>query len=384
MTRLTVDAAVVGGGLIGTWTALFLAKRGRKVALLDKGYIGAQSSGVNFGNLRLQGRHPAQYPLSMRAQALWEDLENLIGDRCEFDPTGHLYCAYDDKETEALHHYAEGSEANGLAIERLDGAALAKRFPWISGKAVAATYSPRDATANPRLVSPAVARAAKALGATIIENCRVQEIVARGGSFELRTETELTIDCGQVVNSAGAWGTQIAADFGETAPTFPAGPPQFVTEPLPYFLRPSVQTIDGTVIARQIPRGNVILTGYPRTASDPVANKAPVPPFKTLAGMRHLTALIPKLQHAHVIRVWSGIEAYLPDMIPIIGPSATTPGLIHAFGFCGHGFQIGPGVGLCLSEMIIDGTTPTPLGAFSIERFRGDVAASEKFRKEFD
>jgi sarcosine oxidase subunit beta len=109
-----------------------------------------------------------------------------------------------------------------------------------------------------------------------------------------------------------------------------------------------------------------------------------VPPFKTLAGMRHLMALIPKLQHAHVIRVWSGIEAYLPDMIPIIGPSATTPGLIHAFGFCGHGFQIGPGVGLCLSEMIIDGTTPTPLGAFSIERFRGDVAASEKFRKEFD
>jgi len=384
MTRLTVDTAIVGGGLIGTWTALFLAKRGNKVALLEKGYIGAQSSGVNFGNLRLQGRHPAQYPLSMRAQALWEDIEGLIGDRCEFDPTGHLYCAYDAKETEALLHYAEVSEANGLMIERLEGAALAKRFPWISGKAVAATYSPRDATANPRLVSPAVARAAKALGATIVENCGVREIVARAGAFEVRTETGLTIDCGHVVNTAGAWGAQIAADFGEPVPTFPAGPPQFVTEPLPYFLRPSVQTIDGSVIARQIPRGNVILTGYPRTASDPVANKAPVPPFKTLAGMGHLSALIPKLQNAHVIRVWSGIEAYLPDMIPIIGPSATTPGLIHAFGFCGHGFQIGPGVGLSLSEIIIDGSTATPLGTFSIERFRGNVAASEKFRKEFD
>lgn len=384
MTRLTVDTVIVGGGLIGTWTALFLAKRGNKVALLEKGYIGAQSSGVNFGNLRLQGRHPAQYPLSMRAQALWEDIEGLIGDRCEFDPTGHLYCAYDAKETEALLHYAEVSEANGLVIERLEGPALAKRFPWISGKAVAATYSPRDATANPRLVSPAVARAAEALGATIVENCRVREIVARAGAFEVRTESGLTIDCGHVVNTAGAWGAQIAADFGEPVPTFPAGPPQFVTEPLPYFLRPSVQTIDGSVIARQIPRGNVILTGYPRTASDPVANKAPVPPFKTLAGMGHLAALIPKLQNAHVIRVWSGIEAYLPDMIPIIGPSATTPGLIHAFGFCGHGFQIGPGVGLCLSEIIIDGSTATPLGTFSIERFRGNVAASEKFRKEFD
>ena len=68
----------------------------------------------------------------------------------------------------------------------------------------------------------------------------------------------------------------------------------------------------------------------------------------------------PDLASCHVIRVWSGIEGYLPDMIPVIGPSETTPGLFHAFGFCGHGFQIGPGVGLCLSEMIVDGG-PRPL-----------------------
>lgn len=85
-----------------------------------------------------------------------------------------------------------------------------------------------------------------------------------------------------------------------------------------------------------------------------------------------------------MIRVWSGIEAYLPDMIPVIGPSATTPCLLHAFGFCGHGFQIAPGVGLCLSEMICDGATPTPLAPFAIDRFRTGVEASDKFRAEFD
>jgi sarcosine oxidase subunit beta len=100
--------------------------------------------------------------------------------------------------------------------------------------------------------------------------------------------------------------------------------------------------------------------------------------------MAALSEVIPSLRSCHVIRVWSGIEAYLPDMIPIIGPSETTPGLFHAFGFCGHGYQIGPGVGLCLSEWICDGQTPTPLEAFGIGRYRTTIAVSEKFKSEFD
>ncbi len=192
------------------------------------------------------------------------------------------------------------------------------------------------------------------------------------------------VSCGALVNCAGAWALEIAERFGETAPVFPAGPPQFVTEPFPYRIEPSVQAIDGSVIFRQIPRGNIILAGYPRTAADPQANRAPVPPVKTLVAMRALARISPMLAQCHVIRVWSGIEAYLPDMIPVIGPSGTTPGLFHAFGFCGHGFQIGPGVGLCLSEMILDGETPTPLEPFAITRFRSAATVSEKFRKEFD
>ena len=71
-------------------------------------------------------------------------------------------------------------------------------------------------------------------------------------------------------------------------------------------------------------------------------------------------------------------------MLPVIGTSETTPGLFHAFGFCGHGFQLGPGVGAVLSEMILDGATPTPLAPFSIGRFRRGVAVSEKIAREFD
>lgn len=384
MSNRTSDVAIVGGGLIGAWTAFFLARRGQRVTLIEKGVVGAQSSGVNFGNLRLQGRFPGQYPLSLRSQALWEDFDALIGEDCEFEQTGHLYLAYDEEEHAKLESYAKVSESYGLAIERVGPGDLKRRWPWLGERAVAATFSARDATANPRLATPAVARAAARHGAIIRENTGVTGVDRCGDGFVLSLTDGGTLSCGALVNSAGAWALEIAERFGETAPLFPAGPPQFVTEPFPYMIEPSVQTIDGSVIFRQIPRGNIILAGYPRTAADPQANRAPVPPVKTLAAMRALARVAPMLAHCHVIRVWSGIEAYLPDMIPIIGPSETAPGLFHAFGFCGHGFQIGPGVGLCISEMIVDGATQTPLEPFSIARFRSAAIVSEKFRKEFD
>lgn len=76
-------------------------------------------------------------------------------------------------------------------------------------------------------------------------------------------------------------------------------------------------------------------------------------------------------------------------MLPVIGPNGPTARLLHAFGCCGHEFQIGPGVGAVLTELILDGATPTPtptpINAFAITPFRGAaVPASSKLAAEFD
>jgi sarcosine oxidase subunit beta len=384
MPTLRTETAIIGGGLMGCWTAFFLRRRERSVAVLEKGVVGAQASGVNYGNLRLQGRYPKQIPLSLRAHEQWEQLDALIGSSCEFERTGHVYLACDTKQQAKIEQYAADARAHGIAVELLEPAEIRRRWPWLGFTPVGASYSARDAVANPRLVTPAVARAARALGADIFEETKVTSVEKTKRGFRLATDSDLTIESDFLVNAAGAWALDIAAAFDETAPMFAAGPPQFVTEPLPYFIVPSVQLVDGSVIVRQVRRGNVIVAGYPRGPSDPVANRAPVPPAKTLATMGQLVRAVPALAHSLIIRVWSGIEGYFPDMLPVLGPSATTERLFHAFGFCGHGFQLGPGVGLVLSELVIDGATPTPLDAFSISRFSAGSEAAWRLREEFD
>jgi sarcosine oxidase, subunit beta len=384
MPTIRAEVAIVGGGLMGCWTAYFLSKRGRSVVVLEKGVVGAQASGVNFGNLRLQARFLLQLPLALRSHALWEEIESLVGDRCEATMGGHLRIAFTAAEVSALEEYAREAQPHGLDLEILDQTSLRRRWPWLA-RATGASWSPRDGSANPRGSAPAVARAAKRLGAEVIEGARVVMAEKRGDAFYLATDRDVTVESDILVNAAGAWSSEIAEFFGESAPIFAAGPPQFVTEPVPFFIEPCVQAVDGSVIFRQVARGNVVFAGYPRGPSDAVNNRAPVAPRKTITHMAHLGEAVPALAHCSIIRVWSGIEGYLPDMLPVIGRSPAVPGLYHAFGFCGHGFQLAPGVGLVMSELIVDGRTATPLEPFAIARFKGRAPAGvESLAAEFD
>ena len=98
---------------------------------------------------------------------------------------------------------------------------------------------------------------------------------------------------------------------------------------------------------------------------------------QSVTGMQRTLQLVPGLTDANVIRTWSGVDGQMPDHIPVIGFSATTRNLLHAFGFSGHGFQLGPVIGLILSELILTGRTESPIAPFSITRFAGWTGAAD-------
>ncbi len=372
--RLDLDVAIVGGGTAGCAAALFLAQRGVRAGLFERRTVGSQASGVNYGGVREQGRVFAELPLSRRSRQLWDQLPALVGQDCEFQATGHLKLARSEPQMASLEAFAAGAARHGLEIELLSGNMLRDSYPWLGPAATGASLCRSDGQANPRLVAPSFAAAARRAGALIHEHEAVAGATRGAEGFHVETETGRHVTARQLLNVAGAWGATVAGWFGEHAPVDPQSPNMQVTEPLPHRLTVNIGVAGGDVYARQIPRGNLIFGGG-RGWNDFAGIRSRAGEDSTVGAMARLLEVLPWARDAHVIRTWSGIEGFLPDAIPVIGPSATAPGLIHAFGFCGHGFQLGPAVGEMLAEMALSGLGSVPIDDFTIRRFANDAPA---------
>ena len=368
------DVLVVGGGGAGCSAALHLARHGARVVVLERGLVGGQASGSNYGGVRQQGRHPAELPVAARSHEIWKRLPELIGTDCEFVQTGHLKLARSEAEAAELAAYLPVACEHGLEVELLDRAAVRARYPWLGSSVVAASFAPQDGSANPRLLSPALARAARQSGATILEGTAVTALHYQAKRFTAETATG-AFTAPVLLNTAGFWGGWVAARFGEPVPIRHHTPNMMVTEPVSYFIHPNIGVAGGAVYMRQIPRGNIIIGGG-YGSGDPAVPMSRPSPEVTLRTMRHAAALVPELAGVSVIRSWSGIDGMMPDKIPVVGPSLTTPGLFHAFGFSGHGFQLGPAIGAILCELALDGRTQTSLEGLSIARFASVATAA--------
>lgn len=373
------DVLIVGGGLMGTTAAFFLrTQHGKSVTLLEREMVGRQASGVNFGNVRRQGRALDQIPLVNRARAVWGRVRELLGEDLEFAPYGHLRVVYNETQAAIIEQYARDVKPLGLELEMLDKAALKARYGFFGDEVIAGSLSPLDGHANPRLAGPAFGRAARRAGAQIREYSEVVKVEIDAGEFVAHTADGGEHRGEQMFVTAGAWSGTLAAAFGEPVPLTAHGPQMGVTDPMPYAFAPSIgmstQINFEGVYFRQIKRGNIVFGGGLRGPALTDSIRAYVDPANTLRQFREMRRVVPMFEKLQLIRVWSGIEGYLPDLKPIIGPSARHPGLHYAFGFNGEGFAISTGVGETMAELMATGSTAIPLAPFGIGRFAGTPA----------
>ncbi len=372
MTWIETDVLIIGAGGAGTSAALHLARRGVRCALLERGLVGGQASGVNYGGVRQQGRHPAELPIARRSLSLWHALRDLAGTDAEFEVSGHLKLARTPEEEADLVAYLEVAKAHDLPLRLIGRNALHADYPWLGPAALTGSLAPEDGSANPRLLVPALARAARAAGALIREHTEVTAFSHDRHGFEV-IANDTAWRAPWLINTAGFWGGKVAAAFGEPVPVRPLSPNMMVTEPLAYFMAPNLGVVGGNVYLRQIKRGNVVIGGG-YGVNDPAVPWSRPRADETRAAMALAAELVPSLAGAGIIRSWSGIDGEMPDHIPVIGRSRTTSHLLHAFGFSGHGFQLGPGIGQILAELVIDGRTDVPLEAFDIGRWTTQAA----------
>lgn len=372
-TTARADVIIVGGGLMGAATAFFARQHGLSVILLERDLVGQYASGTNFGNVRRQGRFLPQLPLANRSRAIWGKLPELIGEDVEFLPSGHVRVAFKPQDSARLEQYAQDCKPYGLDLELYSGRKAIDRFPMLAADVDCASFSPLDGHANPRLAAPAFGRAARRAGATVLEGMKVSNITRTSEDFVVETAKGQRFTAPLLQISSGAWGQKMAAAFGDNLRLTPKAPQMGVTEPVPYRIQPVIGYASWVeeegVYLRQVERGNIVFGGGLRGTVDLVAKRARLDPLNTVRQMPHLERILPDFARLRVIRTWTGIEGYTDDDLPIMGPSPHVPGLYYAFGFCGHGFQLGPGVGATMADLLLSGKTDIPLEPFSIARF---------------
>ena len=365
----TADVIVIGGGIHGCSTALHLALRGAKVTLIEKDYPGRHSSGVNAGGVRQLARHLAEVPISVFSMAIWERIVELVDDDCGFESHGQVLVAETEQELDAFRARVDELRLHGFTHEELiDSTELKHLVPAVSDHCPGGIVSRRDGAADPFRTTQAFRRKAVSLGVRAHEGVNVTGLKRNGGAWRVETSTG-AFEAPRIVNAAGAWADRIAAFVGDTVPLEVMAPMLMITGRVPHFIDPVVILRSRKLSFKQFSNGTVMIGGGHLARPYRDENRTEIDWHKLAESAQTVWELFPVMRSTTVVRAWAGIEARMPDDIPVIGPSAASEGIYHQFGFCAHGFQMGPGVGAVMAELVATGSTNMPITPFRVGRF---------------
>jgi len=376
MNAESFDVAVVGGGLHGLSAALHLARAGRRVVVIERRWTGRHASGATAAGVRTLNRDLAEVPISLEAMAMWHRIEEIVGDDCGFQAQGQLNVAERDEHMPALVQREARMRGLGYAHEELiDAKELRRLVPALSPHCVGALVARRDGAADPHRTILAFRRACEAEGVVIAEACGV-ETVDRQGEDWLLVCGARRFRAPVVVNAAGAWAGRLAALFGDDIALGVRASMMIVTERLAPLLDPVVSVVGRALSFKQASQGTLVIGGGLQGAADLDRERSTVN-FRELAkGARAASDLFPAVRGVRIARCWTGIEAQTRDRLPVIGASPRVAGLVHAFGFSGHGFQLVPVVGSILAELVVEGRTRREIVPFAPQRLMQERVAA--------
>jgi len=363
------DAIIIGGGIHGCSTALHLCLDGLRPVLIEKDYAGRHASGVNAGGVRQLARHIAEIPLSIRSMDIWERISDLLDDDCDFDNHGQVLVAENEEELDGCRARVAELNRHGFTHEELiDARELRRLVPAVAETCRGGIVSRRDGAANPARTTTAFRRKAERLGATVREGVAATNIRREHGLWRVDAGAE-TFEAPVLVNAAGAWAGRIAADLGEPVPVKAVAPMLMITSRVPEFINPVVILRGRKLSFKQFRNGTVLIGGGHLGTPYPETNETTLDWAKLHESAQTVFALFTAMRDATIVRAWAGIEARMADDLPVVSPSSRHQGLYHQFGFSLHGFQLGPGAGAVMAELITTGKTNTPINNLSIDRF---------------
>ncbi len=389
--RETADVVVVGGGVVGSSSALHLRQRlgGARVVVVERDPTYARaSSRLATGGIRQQYGSPLNVAMARHSVAFYRRIDEMTRaaghpSRVWFRERGYLFLA-DAAGAGALERRFHAQRASGAAVERWTRARIAAHVPGlVTDDIELGVFGPEDGYLDPREVLAGLRTLAEAAGAEYVHGAVVE--VERGGGrvSGVRIETsegERSIAAPVVVNAAGAYAAAVGAAAGVSLPITPVRQHLFrlqLHEPLPSRI-PMTFDPDGTHWRLDDPRspGDHERLVIGRSRDDEPAGEN----FECDHG-RLEEDLLPALRRRYpparvhsVAEAWAGLYEMTPDQNGLLGEHPALPGFIVAAGFSGHGLMLAPATGLAVAELAADGRCSTfPIAPLAVDRFeRGE------------
>ena len=416
-----VDVVIVGAGIVGVATAYYLARRGVRVAVCEKGRVAGEQSSRNWGWVRQQGRDRDELPIMMESNQIWRGLAKETGEAgLAFTQSGCLYLAESEAGLRKFEKWYDLAKQHQLDTELLTKADIAERYPDVAGQWLGGMITKTDGRGEPFVAVAALAQAARRAGAVVIEDCAVRTLDRAGGRVAGVVTEAGCIACNKVLLAGGAWSSVFAANEGHALAQLAVRSTAARTEPAPDVVTSNIST-PGLSLRRRNDGGYTVSTGdlaehflspssfrfLPKflkllraSAKDvrvwPAAPKnypgswgmarrwspEQTSPFERMRVvnpkpsqtvvnniMARLPARVPALRDVGLAEAWAGMIDVTPDAVPMLGELPDPSGFYVATGLSGHGFGIGPAIGRLMADLMTGGTVGHDLARFRPERF---------------
>jgi sarcosine oxidase subunit beta len=382
------DVIVVGGGIVGTSTAYYLASKGIKVMLLEAGDIAGGTSGACDRAIMIQSKNPGPLlNMALSSAAIYQRLEEELGEMLEYNKKGGMIVIERAEELGVLETIVRRQREAGIDVKLIGREEALARQPALSPHITGATWWDGDADVNPMSVCLALARGAKARGAEIVLRTRVNGLILEKNRVVGVSTPSGVVRAEKTVLAAGVWTPQLGRSAGVNIPIIPRKGQILVSEKIPPLIIGNI--LSGSYIAckhnprlaekagekerklglglslGQTKNGNLLIggtrefAGYDRsTCSEAIRAVA-----------ANAARLFPALKNVRIIRSFAGLRPYTPDGLPLLGQVAERPGLYLAAGHEGDGVALGPVTGNIMADVIADNKVGWDLTPFTPERF---------------